>query len=197
EEHRAVHRLRRGDVRARRRGVHPGGPGLAAARAGAAGIDLHELSRRLLPVLTARVAGRRTPRPATRRFPANVLDTTTRIGTPEGIELTLRVAGPVPRALAWLVDLLIRGVLLSGIGFVAGMLGVMGQGVFLLSLLALEWLYPAWFEAMRGGATPGKRAFGLVVLHDDGTPVRWSAALTRNLLLALDFLPFGYFLGYC
>jgi uncharacterized RDD family membrane protein YckC len=126
-----------------------------------------------------------------------VLDTTTRIGTPEGIELTLRVAGPVPRALAWLVDLLIRGVLLSGIGFVAGMLGVMGQGVFLLSLFALEWLYPAWFEAMRGGATPGKRAFGLVVLHDDGTPVRWSAALTRNLLRALDFLPFGYFLGYC
>lgn len=126
-----------------------------------------------------------------------MLDTTARIGTPEGIELTLRIAGPVPRALAWVLDLLIRGGFLIAIGLAAGTLGQFGTAVMLLSAFMLEWLYPAWFEVNRGGATPGKRALGLMVLNDDGTPVRWSAALTRNLLRALDFLPFMYFLGFC
>ena len=126
-----------------------------------------------------------------------MLDTTARIGTPEGIELTLRVAGPVPRALAWVLDLLIRGVILVIIGLGAGAFGQFGAAVMMLSMFLLEWLYPAWFEVNWNGATPGKRALGLMVLHDDGTPVRWSAALTRNLLRALDFLPFLYFLGYC
>jgi len=36
---------------------------------------------------------------------------------------------------------------------------------------------------------------GLMVLNDDGTPVRWPAALTRNLLRAADFLPILYGLG--
>jgi uncharacterized RDD family membrane protein YckC len=126
-----------------------------------------------------------------------LLDTTARIGTPEGIELTLRVAGPVPRALAWTIDLLIRGAMLFAIGIVAGLLGGFGTALMLLSMFVLEWLYPAWFEVNRAGATPGKRAMGLMVLHDDGTPIRWSAALTRNLLRALDFLPFLYFIGFC
>jgi uncharacterized RDD family membrane protein YckC len=126
-----------------------------------------------------------------------LLDTTARIGTPEGIELTLRVAGPVPRALAWVLDLLIRGIMLFVIALGAGALGEFGAAIMMLSMFLLEWLYPAWFEVNWSGATPGKRALGLMVLHDDGTPVRWSAALTRNLLRALDFLPFMYFLGYC
>jgi hypothetical protein len=33
------------------------------------------------------------------------------------------------------------------------------------------------------------------VLHDDGTPVRWPAALARNILRAVDFLPVFYCLG--
>ena len=45
------------------------------------------------------------------------------------------------------------------------------------------------------GQTPGKRLFGLAVLNDDGTPVRWPGALTRNLLRAVDFLPFLYGVG--
>ncbi|MNL28770.1 hypothetical protein D3C87_1504290 [compost metagenome] len=36
---------------------------------------------------------------------------------------------------------------------------------------------------------------GLRVVHDDGTPVGWSASLLRNLLRFVDMLPFGYFLG--
>ena len=37
-----------------------------------------------------------------------MLDTTRRVATPEGIELTLRLAGPVPRALAWAIDFALR-----------------------------------------------------------------------------------------
>jgi hypothetical protein len=53
----------------------------------------------------------------------------------------------------------------------------------------------AAFEVWADGATPGKRALGIMVLHDDGTPVRWPAALVRNLLRAVDFLPALYGLG--
>jgi uncharacterized RDD family membrane protein YckC len=124
-----------------------------------------------------------------------VLDTSRRIATPEGIELELRLAGPVPRALAWLLDLLLRVALLVALSIVLGALGKFGWGLFFIASFALEWLFPAWCEAFWRGATPGKRALGLLVLHDDGTPVRWPAALARNLLRAIDFLPFGYGFG--
>jgi uncharacterized RDD family membrane protein YckC len=124
-----------------------------------------------------------------------VLDTARRIATPEGIELTLRLAGPVPRALAWTIDLLVRVAILGAIAIAAGTLRQFGMAIILLSAFLIEWLYPAWFEASRG-ATPGKRAMGLVVLNDDGTPLRWAAALTRNLLRAADFLPAMYLGGF-
>jgi uncharacterized RDD family membrane protein YckC len=124
-----------------------------------------------------------------------LLDTTRSVPTPEGIELTLRLAGPVPRAVAWLTDFLLRlGVLLAA-GWVLGMLGAFGWGTMLIIAFLLEWLAMAAFEVWADGATPGKRALGLMVLHDDGTPVGWPAALVRNLLRAVDFLPAAYGLG--
>ena len=126
-----------------------------------------------------------------------MLDTARRVATPEGIEITLRVAGPVPRALAYLLDLVLRIVIMIVVAISVAVLGRFGLAVFLLSAFLLEWLYPVFFEVLGGGATPGKRAMGLVVLNDDGTPIRWPASLTRNLLRALDFLPFMYFIGYC
>ena len=124
-----------------------------------------------------------------------MLDTARRIATPEGIELALRLAGPVPRAAAWALDALLRIGLLGIASMVLGVLGGFGLGVFLLCAFFLEWLFPAWCEVNWGGATPGKKALDLVVLHDDGTPVRWPAALARNLLRAIDFLPFLYGFG--
>ena len=124
-----------------------------------------------------------------------LLDTTRPVPTPEGIELTLRLAGPIPRAAAWLTDFLLRlGVLLFAAWLLA-LLGVFGWGLMLILAFLLEWLALAAFEACAQGATPGKRALGLQVLHDDGTPVRWPAALVRNLLRAVDFLPAAYGFG--
>ena len=124
-----------------------------------------------------------------------MLDTLQRVTTPEGIELGLQPAGPAPRALAWLLDLMWRYALLMGLSMVLLPLGNVGVGIFLIVWFALEWLIPAGLEVHFQGATPGKKALGLMVLRDDGAPVGWSEALNRNLLRFADFLPFGYFGG--
>ena len=124
-----------------------------------------------------------------------MLDTARSIPTPEGIEITLTLAGPVPRALAWALDLGVRLALLGGISAVLAPTGRFGGAVFLLLAFFLEWLYPAVCEVYWRGATPGKKMLKLRVLHDDGTPVTWTAALIRNLLRAVDFLPMLYGFG--
>jgi uncharacterized RDD family membrane protein YckC len=126
-----------------------------------------------------------------------VLDTARSVATPEGVEITLRVAGPVPRALAFMLDLLIRGATMIAVIIAVSVFGKFGSAIALLVAFLLEWLYPVFFEVVTNGATPGKRALGLIVLNDDGTPIRWPASLTRNLLRAIDFLPFMYFIGFC
>ena len=124
-----------------------------------------------------------------------MLDTARAIPTPEGIELNLRLAGPVPRALAWLLDLLVRAAVFFVLMIPLGVLGNVGAGIFLIVWFGMEWLYPTAFEVYFFGATPGKRALGLIVLHSDGTPVGVPASLTRNLLRAADVLPVLYGFG--
>ena len=124
-----------------------------------------------------------------------MLDTTRLVETPEGIELSLRVAGPVVRALAWTIDLGIRGIIYSLLAFFLASLGELGYGIFFIAIFVLEWFYPVVFEVYRQGATPGKRIFKIKVLHEWGTPVNWSTAMIRNLLRVVDFLPFFYGFG--
>lgn len=115
--------------------------------------------------------------------------------TPEGAALALRVAGPVPRAAAWAIDLGFRAVVYMAAGTAFAMMGKIGLGVMLVLVFGLEWFYPVLFEVYMRGATPGKKLLGLRVVHEDGTPVRWTAALSRNLLRAADFLPMLYGIG--
>lgn len=124
-----------------------------------------------------------------------MLDNVRAIETPEGMELELRLAGPAVRALAWLLDFLIRFAIYIGLSMVLGFLGEAGMGVMLILIFLLEWFYPVLFEVYRGGATPGKSAMGIKVLQDDGTPVGWPASMVRNLLRAADFLPLFYGFG--
>ncbi len=124
-----------------------------------------------------------------------MLDTLRSVPTPEGFELTLRLAGPVPRSLAFAVDLAIRAVAYIVVAMVVGQLKGTGTGIILIAVFLLEWFYPIFFEVWWTGATPGKRSFGLVVLNDNGTPVTFGASVTRNLLRAVDFLPFLYAFG--
>lgn len=124
-----------------------------------------------------------------------MLDTLRTIPTPEGIELTLKVAGPVPRAAAWSIDLMFRLIIVLVVQAVLAALGKVGIGISMLLWFALEWIYPVLFEVLWQGATPGKRQCHLRVLHEDGTPVGWRASVARNLIRAVDFLPFCYGFG--
>ena len=56
-----------------------------------------------------------------------MLDTIHSVQTPEGVELNLRVAGPVVRGIAWGVDLVLRLVLYLVLGTTLGLLGRFGQ----------------------------------------------------------------------
>ncbi|WP_160152075.1 RDD family protein [Microbulbifer sp. ALW1] len=123
------------------------------------------------------------------------LDTLYEIETPEGIDLTAQVAGPVPRILAYAVDLFYRTLVLLVLGIALAFAGKAGVGFWLLGSFLLEWFYPVIFEVFRGGQTPGKRAFSLAVVNDNLTPITWGASIMRNLLRFADFLPFGYCAG--
>ncbi len=124
-----------------------------------------------------------------------ILDTMLDRETPEGIELDLRLAGPVVRAWAWALDFLVHWVLYIGMGMFAGFLGETGIGLMLIGAFLIEWFYPVFFEMFFAGQTPGKMAFGIQVVRDDGTPLDWHASLTRNILRVVDFLPLFYFAG--
>jgi uncharacterized RDD family membrane protein YckC len=127
------------------------------------------------------------------------LDTTLLAETPEGIDILLRPAGVVARALAYALDWAIRIAVFIGVMTVIaathGASGGLGVGLSFIFYFGLEWIYPIVFELLPGSATPGKRVLGLQVMMDTGLPVTPSAAVTRNLLRAADFLPFLFAFG--
>ncbi|HWX65378.1 MAG TPA: RDD family protein [Rhodanobacter sp.] len=124
-----------------------------------------------------------------------MLDTIREIETPEGISLQLRAAGALPRAQAWMVDLLLRmGVFMLAM-IPLSLFGVGGNGLAMLLLFALMWAYSVVCEVWLGGQTLGKRALGLRVVNADGTPVTWLPSVARNLLRVVDVLPGVYGVG--
>jgi len=114
--------------------------------------------------------------------------------------LQFAVAGPVIRGMAWLIDVAIRSaiwlvfVIVLGISGLAAGSGYTAIGFFLIMQFIISWFYTTFFEAMTG-STPGKKVFGLWVVHDNATPITWSGALTRNFLRVVDNLPFVYMVG--
>jgi uncharacterized RDD family membrane protein YckC len=124
-----------------------------------------------------------------------MLDTYREVVTPEGVALHLPAAGPVPRAVAWTIDLAIRVGIIFMLGTILALLGRMGQGIYLVLLFLVYWAYPIVLEAAWNGQTVGKKAMGLQVVSADGAPLGWLAAITRNLLRTVDMLPFGYAVG--
>jgi uncharacterized RDD family membrane protein YckC len=123
-----------------------------------------------------------------------MLDTYREVITPEGVPLQLPAAGPVPRALAWLIDLMVRVGVLTLMSPLLALLGGLGQGLYLGLMFLMFWAYPIILEVWLG-QTLGKKAVGLRVIARDGAPLGWMAAIVRNLLRTVDMLPFGYALG--
>jgi uncharacterized RDD family membrane protein YckC len=131
------------------------------------------------------------------------LDCTAEVETPEHVRFRYRLAGPARRAVAYLLDLLIRigcvllfwaALALAGGPDETAVQGV-SRGVMLVFAFALEWGYYVLFETTGNGRTPGKRALGLRVIKEGGFPIGFADSVLRNLLRAADFLPAGYALG--
>ncbi|CAN91551.1 MULTISPECIES: RDD family protein [Sorangium] len=125
------------------------------------------------------------------------LDTSAEIETPEHVRFRHQIAGPARRALAYLIDLVVRGVIVFAVGMLAAIGGIAvgpalrgaSTGFVLLVLFAIEWGYYVFFETLWSGCTPGKRALSLRVVTDGGQPLRFGDSLLRNLLRAADLLP--------
>ena len=93
------------------------------------------------------------------------LDTLQSVELADGVEIRLRMAGPLPRAGAYVIDLMIRGLVMTVISIVMAFSNVaIGEnvvaGLLMLAWFLMDWLYPVVFESGKRGATPGKRLAG-------------------------------------
>ncbi len=141
--------------------------------------------------------------PAARATKLEPLDTTAEVETPEQVRFHYQLAGPARRAMAYLLDLLVRGGIVLLFVWVAGLgrllsdtgEGGLGTGLVLLVVFVLEWGYYVACETLMGGRSLGKRALGLRVVKQGGQPLAFADSVLRNLLRAADVLPMFYAAG--
>ncbi|MDG6108383.1 RDD family protein [Dactylosporangium aurantiacum] len=116
-----------------------------------------------------------------------------RLVSGEAVELDVRVARLGSRVLALIIDafgqvalfmfLVVLAALFRLVSSAAGLFDDgLGQAVFTVILATVTLGYPAFFETVLRGRTPGKAAMGLRVVRDDGGPVRFRHAFTRALV---------------
>jgi uncharacterized RDD family membrane protein YckC len=124
------------------------------------------------------------------------------IATPEGVEVSLTLAGAASRFVSALVDLTIQAVILVAFWLVLGVAdlataGGVGIAVAVWSIISLLVVagYDIFFEVLNGGRTPGKMLNGLRVVRVEGHPVGFLTSAIRNFLRPVDFLPSAYLLG--
>jgi uncharacterized RDD family membrane protein YckC len=133
-----------------------------------------------------------------------MLETEVRIQTPEQVSLQFTTAGIGSRALAQLIDLgllLVVYILLGISTAVWGGLNLFGFatswiiGFVIVLVFFLFWGYFIATEYFLAGKTLGKWLCRIRVIQVDGRNLSFFAALVRNLLRLIDFLPGGYLVG--
>ncbi len=122
------------------------------------------------------------------------LDTLQSIELAEGVQILLRPAGPLPRAWALAMDMLLVGAFVVAEFFLtlfaSRIVGLeTGVGVWLLLVFVTYWGYFVLFEVLRRGQTPGKKMMGLRVVRTSGERVGWGASFLRNLVRFGDMMP--------
>ena len=121
------------------------------------------------------------------------------IRTPEGIEFSFLLAGPITRFLAWAVDLMVILAIGKLLTVMVGVVGIVSRDLavaasilvyFVVSIgygIALEWYW--------NGQTLGKRLLRLRVNDVRGMQLQSSQIVIRNLLRFVDSLPALYLVG--
>ncbi len=125
-----------------------------------------------------------------------------------GVDARIVLAGPGARAMAFVIDFLLRGALALVYLLIASIV-LLGNFSFdpdsdqrLLWYLAgatpataIYFLYHPVVEPLMAGRTPGKRMVGLRVLTTEGLVPTTSALITRNVFRIIDSMPVFYVVG--
>ena len=121
------------------------------------------------------------------------------IHLPEGVTFSLPLAGPVSRALAFLIDIFIITGLTAGIegasGSIRALYEDLGTGLLILSYFAAWLLYGILCEYYWRGQTIGKWLLSLRVVDASGLELKFYQVAIRNLIRSLDLLPVLGLLG--
>ncbi len=127
------------------------------------------------------------------------MNRTLELHTPEGLGISLPLAGVGSRFAAWLVDWLCSIALAVALAQVSGLFIVFGADTVLaarlLSYFFSNLAYGIASEWLLDGQSVGKRLFGLRVIDAGGRELRFAQVALRNLLRFLDMLPAAYALG--
>jgi uncharacterized RDD family membrane protein YckC len=125
-----------------------------------------------------------------------------------GVDVSLAVAGTGARALAFLIDLLIRSILVIAWFVLATLIynrkwtlqtpddpdGTWYVYVALPATLIYA-LYHCVLEIVMRGRTPGKRMVGVRIVARNGSAPTIAAQLVRNVFRLVDSFPVGYGVG--
>ena len=125
-----------------------------------------------------------------------------------GIDARVVIAGPGARAIAFVLDYLIRLALSFAYLLIAAW-AILGNLDFdvptdsetlwslagIVPSLAIFFLYHIILEPLMAGRTPGKRLIGLRIVTPEGTVPSVGALMTRNVFRLFDSLPALYMIG--
>lgn len=121
------------------------------------------------------------------------------VRTPEGIEFSLQIAGPISRFLAYLVD---AACIMTAVGFAGNLLRIvtavseqLGMALYVFAIFVISVSYGIILEWFWRGQTIGKKLLRLRVMDGQGMRLKFSQIVVRNLLRAVDSLPFFYMVG--
>jgi uncharacterized RDD family membrane protein YckC len=121
------------------------------------------------------------------------------IRTPEGIEFSLPLAGPISRMMALIVDLAVIAALARVIEQLAAPLAVFGVdlagAVRIVAYFVMSLVYAAAAEWLWRGQTIGKRLMRLRVVDASGLRLEPAQVIVRNLMRFVDALPALYLVG--
>jgi uncharacterized RDD family membrane protein YckC len=121
------------------------------------------------------------------------------IRTPEGIEFSLLLAGPVSRFLAWSVDFWAILALNKLLNVVLGFVGILSRDLAatgsILGYFVISIGYGIFFEWYWQGQTPGKKLMRLRVTDVQGLQLQFNQVVIRNLLRFVDSIPAFYLIG--
>lgn len=124
---------------------------------------------------------------------------TLRVRTPEGVEFSFHLAGPIPRALAWSIDGFVIFGLMTLVSFLGIFKALLGTDAYTAVVIMIYFFiqigYAILLEWLWQGQTLGKRVLRLRVIDGQGLQLQFNQVVIRNLLRFVDSLPLLYFVG--